>query len=147
MKSWSCIGTSINFVLRNVKFHVQWSWLTQVHINVYSKAYHPMVQKSLWCMVRCFWQKKLPRFWGHKIRIHIPSFLWSKKQSNVKNTENCALCACLMIRIRMKYQIDQSSFLLGSGSPSIPVECMCESYKLTRKSYQIETTQNKWLCN
>ena len=80
---------------------------------------------------------------GHKIRIHIPSFLGSKKQSNVKNTENCALCACLMIRIRMKYQIDQSSFLLGSGSPSIPVECMCESYKLTRKSYQIETTQNK----
>ena len=80
---------------------------------------------------------------GHKIRIHIPSFLGSKKQSNVKNTENCALCACLMIRIRMKYQIDQSSFLVGSGSPSIPVECMCESYKLTRKSYQIETTQNK----
>ena len=69
--------------------------------------------------------------------------LFLGQRSSVKNTENCALCACLMIRIRMKYQIDQSSFLLGSGSPSIPVECMCESYKLTRKSYQIETTQNK----
>ena len=117
-----------------------------MHINVYSKAYHPMVPKKVCDVWRVASDKKSFCDFcigGHKIRIHIPSFLGSKKQSNVKNTENCALCACLMIRIRMKYQIDQSSFLLGSGSPSIPVECMCESYKLTRKSYQIETTQNK----
>ena len=106
-------------------------------------SYGPKKVCDVWCVASD--KKSFCGFCigGHKIRIHIPSFLGSKKQSNVKNTENCALCACLMIRIRMKYQIDQSSFLLGSGSPSIPVECMCESYKLTRKSYQIETTQNK----
>ena len=106
-------------------------------------SYGPKKVCDVWCVASD--KKSFCDFGigGHKIRIHIPSFLGSKKQSNVKNTENCALCACLMIRIRMKYQIDQSSFLLGSGSPSIPVECMCESYKLTRKSYQIETTQNK----
>ena len=38
--------------------------------------------------------------------------LFLGQRSSVKNTENCALCACLMIRIRMKYQIDQSSFYL-----------------------------------
>ena len=88
---------------------------------------------------------------GHKIRIHIPTFLGSTKQSNVKNTENCALCACLMIRIRMKYQIDQSSFYLVLVPPrfllNVCVSLINWHVKVIRlRQLKISDCATKFLC-